>query len=63
LSTPRSAELLADSQGKSSISESGGATVGAIELDLERFAVDLRGRLTADECRRLAELLSVVEKE
>jgi hypothetical protein len=56
--TPTGSELLADSQGKTGVLESGGATGGAVGDDLEQVAADLRERLTADECRWLAELLT-----
>jgi hypothetical protein len=58
-SNRRSVELVAEFQGKTSICKSRGATVSAVESDLEQIAADLRSQLTADECRRMAELLVV----
>ena len=56
--TPTGSELSADSQAKTAVLEIGGATGGAVLVDLEQIAADLRSRLTADECRRLADLLN-----
>lgn len=45
------------SPGNIAISVLSGATGGAVESDLERLAADLRGVLTVEQCRLLAELL------
>lgn len=56
--TPTGSELSANSQGKTALLGKWGATGGAVGDNLERIAADLRGRLTVDECRRLADLLN-----
>jgi hypothetical protein len=45
-------------RGKRYLLEAGGARGGAVAVDLEQIAAELRGRLTADECRRLGALLA-----
>jgi len=47
--------------GKTAVLEKGGATGGAVGVDLQRIAAELRSRLTPEECQELARLLVAID--
>ena len=58
MSTSESRIVSDDTKGLTRVAANVCTRVCTSEQDLEQFAADLRDRLTPDECRRLAELLT-----
>jgi len=48
----------AETTGETALSETGGAKSDAIGADLTRLSAELKSWLSADQCRRLAKLLT-----
>ena len=55
---PTGSELTTKDPAIGEFCERMGATVGAVSVDLEQLAADLRDHLTVEQCHSLAQLLS-----